>query len=208
MRCRSYKPLLLAAILSEARKFNLFVVLTQQYFSQVDKSLKDAIFANVYNYYCFRVAEEDAIQLVGNLPMELPKEMLSEAKRDGVKEETMKVRMLTDLHPRECIVRLAANGLLMPCFKARTLDVHNNVTRTFLTEGYTPKQYTGTPVTIEKFYEKAAMSVSDLPLPDPPPQQMQQEGAPQVQPPPPQTAGISLDEIMQSNSTKGNEEQS
>lgn len=198
----------LAAILSEARKFNLFVVLTQQYFSQVDKSLKDAIFANVYNYYCFRVAEEDAVQLVGNLPMELPKEMLSEAKHDGIKEETIKVRMLTDLHPRECIVRLAANGLLMPCFKARTLDVHSNIIRTFVTNGYTPKQYTGTPVSIEKFYEKAAMSVSDLPLPDPPPNSAQEVPSEAQSPPPTQAGTVSLDEIMQSNSTKGNEEKS
>lgn len=113
----------LASILSEARKYNLFVFLTQQYFTQVEKSLQDAIFANVSNYYCFRVSEEDANQLIGNLPMELPKELAVEAKDQGVKEEVLKARFLTELHPRECVVRIAAGGKLLPSIKARTVDV-------------------------------------------------------------------------------------
>lgn len=113
----------LASILSEARKYNLFVFLTQQYFTQVEKGLQDSIFANVSNYYCFRVSEEDANQLVGNLPMELPKELSVQAKEQGVKEETLKARFLTELHPRECIARISAGGKLLPSIKARTVDV-------------------------------------------------------------------------------------
>ncbi len=143
----------LASILSEARKFNLFVVLTQQYLSQVDKDLRDAMFSNVSNYYCFRVSEEDAVQLVGNLPMELPNEMLIEAKDKGIKEETIKVRMLTDLHPRECIVRLASNGLLLPCFKARTLDISHDVVQTSMGTEFTPQAYTGQAIALPKFEE-------------------------------------------------------
>jgi len=146
----------LSAILSEARKFNLFVVLTQQYLTQVDKSLKDAIFANVSNYYCFRVAEEDALQLVGNLPMELPNEMLHEAKEKGVKEETLKVRMLTDLHPRECVVRIASGGLLLPCFRARTLDIVSDATKTAMGDNFNPVAYTEKPVVLSKFEENTA----------------------------------------------------
>lgn len=201
----------LASILSEARKFNLFVVLTQQYFSQVDKTLKDAIFANVYNYYCFRVAEEDAIQLVGNLPMELPKELLAEAKHDGIKEETLKVRMLTDLHPRECIVRVAANGLMLPCFKARTLDVGSNVVDTFVSKEFVPQAYTGTPVSIEKFYEKAnAFMTDNLPTVASATQEINLQNSsppPDIPPPEPPGRTLSLEEIMQEQSSKGNEEQ-
>src|SRR5690606_33942846 len=50
----------LAQILAEARKYNLFVFLTQQYFGQIEKDIRDAIFTNVSNYYVFRVSEEDA----------------------------------------------------------------------------------------------------------------------------------------------------
>ncbi len=112
----------LAHILAEARKFNLTVILTQQYFGQVEKDLRDAIFANVYNYYAFKVSEEDARALEGNLNMELPKELVEEEHAKGIKETEVKVKMLTELHPRECMVRVLANGQMSPCIKARTVD--------------------------------------------------------------------------------------
>lgn len=112
----------LAQILAEARKYNLFVFLTQQYFGQIEKPLQDAIFTNVYNYYVFRVSEEDARALEGNLTLEIPKEILQAEKEKGLKESDVRVRMLTSLNPRECLVRLSAAGSIMPCVKARTLD--------------------------------------------------------------------------------------
>ena len=154
----------LSAMLSEARKFNLFVVLTQQYLSQVDKELKDSIFANTSNYYCFRVSEEDATQLVGNLPMELQKEMLEEAKSKGIKEETVKVRMLTDLSPRECVVRLASNGLLLPCFKARTLDIGTDAVAQTTVPEKKLKAYSGEIENISKFIEKAEKTPAGTPV--------------------------------------------
>jgi hypothetical protein len=203
----------LSSILSEARKFNLFVILTQQYFAQVDKSLKDSIFANVSNYYCFRVAEEDAEQLVGNLPMELPKEMLLESKDRGIKEETMKMRMLTDLHPRECIVRLASNGMLLPCFKARTLDVSHNIVQTFTADNFVPQEYTEAKVVLKKFQENTKKSDKYTELP-----KQSDETTPHTEPPPGhhsppplamveiepilERGPISLDEIMSQQSTK------
>ena len=148
----------LAQILSEARKFNLFVVLTQQYLTQVDKELKDSIFANTYNYFCFRVSEEDAEQLVGNLPMELQKDMLIEAKEKGISEETVKVRILTELNPRECIVRVASGGQVLPCFKAKTIDITSNKTSA---DKHTPKPYKGQTIDVAKFVE----SKEKVPLP-------------------------------------------
>lgn len=112
----------LAQILAEARKFNLTVILTQQYFGQVDKELKDAIFANVYNYYAFKVSEEDARALEGNLNIELPKEIVEEEHGKGINESEVKVKIMTELHPRECLVRLVSNGQIAPCIKARTVD--------------------------------------------------------------------------------------
>ncbi len=113
----------LASILAEARKYNLFVILTQQYFGQVDKSLKDAIYANVYNYYVFRVSEEDAEGLIGNLNIDIPEEIIEAEHKKGIKEHTLKKNFMTELHPRECLVRVSANGQIVPVFKARTLDI-------------------------------------------------------------------------------------
>jgi len=112
----------LSQILAEARKFNLTVILTQQYFGQVDKDLRDAIFANVYNYYTFKVSEEDARALEGNLTIELPREVIESEHAKGLKEADIKVKIMTELHPRECLVRIVANGQVVPCIKARTVD--------------------------------------------------------------------------------------
>lgn len=119
----------LAAILSEARKFNLTVILTQQYFGQVEKDLRDAIFANVYNYYTFRVSEEDAQSLVGNLVMEVPKEIMEAETAKGLKEEQVRIQYMTSLNPRECLLRLSANGQILPCFKGRTIDIESQPMR-------------------------------------------------------------------------------
>jgi hypothetical protein len=112
----------IAQILAEARKFNLTIVLTQQYFGQVEKDLRDAIFANVYNYYTFKVSEEDARALEGNLNMELPTEVVEAEHAKGIGEVELKVKLMTELHPRECLVRVLANGTMAPCLKARTVD--------------------------------------------------------------------------------------
>lgn len=112
----------LASILAEARKFNLFVILTQQYFGQIDKDLRDAILSNVINYYVFRVSEEDARELEGNLTIELPSEVIEVGKNKGLKEVDLRVKLMTELSPRECLVRVASSGQVLPSFKARTLD--------------------------------------------------------------------------------------
>lgn len=117
----------LASILAEARKFNLSVILTQQYFGQIEKDIQDAIFTNVYNYYVFKVSEEDARALEGNLTIELPKEILESEKAKGLNQSDVRVQMLTSLHPREVFLRLSSQGKLLPCVKARTLDVHPEV---------------------------------------------------------------------------------
>jgi len=47
-------------ILSEARKFGLTVVLIQQYLMQVSADIMKSIFANTVNYFCFKLARDDA----------------------------------------------------------------------------------------------------------------------------------------------------
>jgi len=103
---------ILSRFLSEARKYNLSLILAGQYFSQISESLKNSIFANVVNYYIFRVSKLDANILVDNFNMKIP--------LDDSKEG--KVKLLTELNNRECVVRIDSNGVLLPAFKAITLD--------------------------------------------------------------------------------------
>jgi len=152
----------LSSILAEARKFNLSVVLTQQYFGQVEQDLRNAIFANVYNYYAFRVSEEDAVALSGNLNMEIPKEIVESEKAKGVKEDQLKVKFLTELNPRECLLRISANGQVLPCFKARTMDV----VTTERAKKAAKKEAAAKPK-LEKFVEGAAKEAPVFGVPSP-----------------------------------------
>ena len=114
----------LAQILAEARKYNLFVFLSQQYFGQIEKPLQDAIFSNVSNYYVFKVSEADARALEGNMTMELPKKMTMEATRIITMEQDLRVPILTELDPQECVVRVSSEGKILPAFRGRTIDFH------------------------------------------------------------------------------------
>jgi hypothetical protein len=103
---------ILSRYLSESRKYNLSLVLAGQYFSQISDGLKNSIFANVINYFIFRVSRLDAGVLVDNFNMKI--------QSDDSREAKMKV--LTELNNRECIARVDTNGILLPAFKGKTLD--------------------------------------------------------------------------------------
>ncbi len=104
-------PILLK-FLSEARKFGLSLILVQQYFEQISGKLQEAIFANVVNYYVFRVSRRDASILASNISMKLSCD----------DSEENRISMLINLGDRECVVRLGSRGVLLPAFKARTVD--------------------------------------------------------------------------------------
>ena len=57
--------------LSEARKYNLSLILAGQYFDQISEKLQKSIFTNVVNYFTFRVSRLDAIILEKNMQMEM-----------------------------------------------------------------------------------------------------------------------------------------
>ena len=103
---------ILSRYLSEARKYNLSLILAGQYFNQISDELKNSIFANVINYFIFRVSKLDANVLVDNFNMKIP----LEDSRDR------KIKLLTELNNRECIVRIDSNGVLLPAFKGITLN--------------------------------------------------------------------------------------
>lgn len=98
--------------LSEARKYNLSLVLAGQYFEQISSNLQKAIFTNIVNYFIFRVSRMDAMLLESNIKMEL-----------AVKNSRIhRIKMLAELEDRECIVRIGKEGKLYSAFKGRTLD--------------------------------------------------------------------------------------
>ncbi len=103
---------ILSRFLAEARKYNLSLILIQQYFSQISEDLRNAIFANVSNFYVFRVSKSDAMLLENNMHMEV-------AVRNSYR---IRLKLLTELKNRECIVRISKNGFPLPAFKAKTLD--------------------------------------------------------------------------------------
>lgn len=98
--------------LSEARKYNLSLILATQYFDQISEDLQKAIFTNVVNYFIFRVSRMDAIILERNIQMEV-------AVRNSV---AIRLKMFSELNDRECIVRIAKDGRMLSAFKGRTLD--------------------------------------------------------------------------------------
>lgn len=114
----------LSAILSEARKFNLSLFLTQQYLGQVERNLLNAIITNVYNYFIFKISEDDARVLANNLEFEFTEEQLVSAKTEkGLDELDLRVRMITTLNPRECLVRVYKDGVFYPVFKGKTTNI-------------------------------------------------------------------------------------
>jgi nicotinamide riboside kinase len=136
----------IAQVLAEARKYNMSIFLTQQYFGQIEKNIQDSIFANVSNYYVFRTSEEDARALEGNIAIELPRESLIEEKEIGNKEVEAKVRLITSLNSREVILRLSSQDQLLPAMKARTLDFvgsgkHRDVELKAYTEQHMPSKF-------------------------------------------------------------------
>ncbi|HIS17624.1 MAG TPA: ATP-binding protein [Candidatus Coprovivens excrementavium] len=113
---------ILCRFLSETRKYNLSLILAGQYFNQISSSLKDAIFANVINYFLFRLSQNDARLIVDNLSIKIPQ--LSQKTLAEQKEE--KINLLSNLNNRECIVRISINNKLIPSFKAKTTDYISN----------------------------------------------------------------------------------
>ena len=103
---------ILVRFLAEARKYHLSVVLAGQYFSGISEELKKAIFANVINYYLFRVSKEDALSLLNNIDFKVPLD-------DSLEQKT---KILTSLQDRECLVRTSSGGKLFPAMQCRTLD--------------------------------------------------------------------------------------
>mgnify|MGYP001123628542 CR=1 FL=1 len=103
---------ILARFLAELRKYQTSVILIGQYLQQFSSNLHSAIFANVANYYIFKVSQDDAGDLAQRLNLKLSNDNIL----------AKKVEIFTGLKNRECIVQLNTADTFYPAFKAKTLD--------------------------------------------------------------------------------------
>ncbi|HYU64893.1 MAG TPA: type IV secretion system DNA-binding domain-containing protein [Candidatus Paceibacterota bacterium] len=93
-----------ANILSEARKFNLSLVVAHQYVAQMDEAVRDAVFGNVGTIISFRVGAEDAELLEKEFSPEFV------------------VQNIVSLGKREIYLKLMIDGLASKAFSAITMD--------------------------------------------------------------------------------------
>lgn len=102
---------ILVRFLSEARKFNVSLILAGQYYAQISPELIKSISANMANYFCFRTSYEDAELLADNLDIKLSIDFVQD-----------KYRLLTSLPARRAIMRLSHNGTPSTAIMGKTLD--------------------------------------------------------------------------------------
>lgn len=93
-----------ANILSEARKFNLSLVIAHQYVAQMEEGVRDAVFGNVGTILAFRVGAEDAELL----EKEFSPEFLATD--------------IVNLGKRQIYLKLMIDGVASKAFSAMTMD--------------------------------------------------------------------------------------
>jgi hypothetical protein len=94
-----------ATILSEARKYALNLTVANQYVSQMQPTVRDAVFGNVGSMISFRISPDDAPLLGKNFaPQFLPEDIMQ-------------------MHNRHFIASMVINGEKAPAFSATTLTL-------------------------------------------------------------------------------------
>ena len=99
-----------ATILSEARKYALNLTVANQYTSQMEPTVRDAVFGNVGGIVSFRVGAEDASALAKYF------------------EPQFEAQDLIQLHNRTFVASLSIDGEKSPAFSATTLNIPENQT--------------------------------------------------------------------------------
>ena len=94
-----------ATILSEARKYGLNLTVANQYISQMQDTVRDAVFGNVGTMISFRVSADDS-------PI-LSKQF----------EPQFEPNDLLQMHNRNFVINMVINGEKSPAFSAKTLNL-------------------------------------------------------------------------------------
>ncbi|HMQ95788.1 MAG TPA: type IV secretion system DNA-binding domain-containing protein [Candidatus Saccharibacteria bacterium] len=94
-----------ATILSEARKYGLNLTVANQYISQMNEAVRDAVFGNVGTIMSFRVSPDDSTSLVKQFA------------------PTFEANDLLQLHNRDFVINMVIDGEKQPAFSGRTLNL-------------------------------------------------------------------------------------
>lgn len=94
-----------ATILSEARKYGLNLTVANQYISQMEDTVRDAVFGNVGTMISFRVSADDSPILAKQF------------------EPQFEPNDLLQMHNRNFIINMVINGEKAPAFSAKTLNL-------------------------------------------------------------------------------------
>ena len=94
-----------ATILSEARKYGLNLTVANQYISQMNDTVRDAVFGNVGTMISFRVSADDAPILAKQF------------------EPNFEAIDLLQMHNRNFVINMVIGGEKTPAFSARTLEL-------------------------------------------------------------------------------------
>lgn len=94
-----------ATILSEARKYGLNLTVANQYISQMNETVRDAVFGNVGTMICFRVSADDAPILAKQF------------------EPQFEPQDLLQMHNRNFVINMVIKGEKAPAFNATTLTL-------------------------------------------------------------------------------------
>lgn len=127
-----------ASILSEARKFNLSLVVGHQYVKQLDEAVADAVFGNVGTLIVFRVGADDAELL--------EKEFAPEFEATDI----------VNLGFRQIYLKLMIDGVTSHAFSAMTIDTPPKMehsTRNEVVE-YSRSMYAHPRAEVEQFIAK------------------------------------------------------
>jgi hypothetical protein len=123
-----------ATILSEARKYGLNLTVANQYVSQMQDTVRDAVFGNVGTMITFRVSADDAPVLAKPFaPQFTPEDLLQ-------------------MHNRHFIISMVIKGEKAPAFSATTLTLPPTQT------DYTPQIVEST----RRFYAKPRQEVEEM----------------------------------------------
>ena len=94
-----------ATILSEARKYGLNLTVANQYISQMNDTVRDAVFGNVGTMICFRVSADDAPILAKQF------------------EPQFEPTDLLQMHNRNFVINMVIKGEKSPAFNGSTLKL-------------------------------------------------------------------------------------
>ncbi|QHU91111.1 TraM recognition domain-containing protein [Candidatus Saccharibacteria bacterium oral taxon 955] len=119
-----------ATILSEARKYGLNLTVANQYISQMQDSVRDAVFGNVGTMISFRVSADDSPILAKQF------------------EPQFEPNDLLQMHNRNFIINMVINGEKAPAFSAKTSTYHPPKTITLV--GLSNIREKTTPATVKR----------------------------------------------------------